>query len=175
MENDKTTDIIDGDSLTLSSTRSMKVSLEAVRSGKAGLDAHRQKMLEDQRKGKCFIDKVTASFLARYLISLDSLIHTVQISMYQSQFSQSCPTLCDPMDCSTPGFSVFTISWSLLKLMSIEPVMPSNHLILCHPLIFPASIFPSITVFQMTQFFMPGDHSTGVSTSASVLPTNIQD
>ena len=46
MENDKTTDIIDGDSLTLSSTRSMKVSLEAVRSGKAGLDAHRQKMLD---------------------------------------------------------------------------------------------------------------------------------
>ena len=55
--------------------------------------SHRQKMLEDQRKGKCFIDKVTASFLARYLISLDSFIHTVQISMYQSQFSQSCPTL----------------------------------------------------------------------------------
>ena len=46
MENDKTTDIIDGDSLTLSSTRSMKVSLEAVRSRKAGLDAHRQKMLD---------------------------------------------------------------------------------------------------------------------------------
>ena len=56
---------------------------------------HRQKMLEDQRKGKCFIDKVIASFLARYLISLDSLIHTVQISMYQrvSSVTQSCPTL----------------------------------------------------------------------------------
>ena len=41
-----------------------------------------------------------------------------------------------------------TISWSLLKLMSIELVMPSNHLILCHPLLLPPSIFPSITVFS---------------------------
>ena len=42
----------------------------------------------------------------------------------------------------------FTISWSLLKLMSIEPVMPSNHLILCHPLLLLPSIFPSIGVFS---------------------------
>ena len=42
-----------------------------------------------------------------------------------------CPTLCDSMDCSTPGFPVLTISCNLLKLMSIESVMPSNHLILC--------------------------------------------
>ena len=49
--------------------------------------------------------------------------------------SQSCPTLCVPMDCSTAGFPVpVTISWSLLKLMSIELLMPSNHLILCRPL-----------------------------------------
>ena len=41
----------------------------------------------------------------------------------------------------------FTISWSFLKLMSIESVMPSNHLILCHPLLFLLSVFPSITVF----------------------------
>ena len=49
------------------------------------------------------------------------------------QFSsvvQSCPTLCDPMDCSTPGFLSITNSWSLLKLMSIESVILSNHLIL---------------------------------------------
>ena len=42
----------------------------------------------------------------------------------------------------------FTISWSLLRLMSIESVMPSNHLILCHPLLFLPSIFPSIRVFS---------------------------
>ena len=51
------------------------------------------------------------------------------------------------MDCSTPGFLSFTISWSLPKLMSLESVMPSNHLILCHPLLLP-SIFPTIRVFS---------------------------
>ena len=49
------------------------------------------------------------------------------------------------MDCSTPGF---TSSWSLLKLMSIKSVMPSNHLILCHSLLLPPSIFPNIRVFS---------------------------
>ena len=62
--------------------------------------------------------------------------------------AQACPTLCDPVDCSTTGFLSFTISWSLLKLMSIESVMPSNHLILCRPLLLLPSIFPSIRVFS---------------------------
>ena len=52
------------------------------------------------------------------------------------------------MDCSTPGFLVHTNSRSLLKLVSIESVMPFNHLILCHPLLLPPSIFPSIRVFS---------------------------
>ena len=65
-----------------------------------------------------------------------------------SSVAQSCPTLCNPMDCSTPGFPVHNNSWCLLKLMSIEPVMPSNHLILCHPLLLLPSIFPSIRVFS---------------------------
>ena len=52
------------------------------------------------------------------------------------------------MDCSTPGFLSFTNSWSLLKLMSIKSVMPSNHLILCHPLLLLPSIFPSIRVLS---------------------------
>ena len=47
-----------------------------------------------------------------------------------------------------PGFPVHHHSWSLLKLMSIESVMPSNHLILCHPLLLPPSIFPSNRVFS---------------------------
>ena len=54
---------------------------------------------------------------------------------------------CNPMDCSTPDFPVHHQSQSLLKLMSIVSVMPSNHLILCHPLL-PPSIFPSIRVFS---------------------------
>ena len=60
--------------------------------------------------------------------------------------AQSCLTLCDTTDCSMPGFPVHH-SQSLLKLMSIESVMTSNHLILCHPLLLLPSIFPSIRVF----------------------------
>ena len=66
------------------------------------------------------------------------------------QLLSRVPTLCDPMDCSTPDCTSLSItnSQSLLKLMSIESVMPSNHLILCCPLLFLPSIFPSIRVFS---------------------------
>ena len=73
------------------------------------------------------------------------------ISTYKFQFSsvaQSCPTLCYPMDCSTPGLPVHHQLQSFLKLMSIESVMPSNHLILCCPLLLLPSIFSSIRVFS---------------------------
>ena len=68
-----------------------------------------------------------------------------------------------------------TNSRSLLKLKSIESVMPSNHLILGCPLLFPPSIFPASGSFQMSQFFTSGGQSIGVSASASALPMNIQD
>ena len=72
-------------------------------------------------------------------------------SKYASAFccsvAQSCPTLCDPMDCSQASLS-FTISQSLLKPMSIESVMPSNHLIQYRPLLLLPSIFPGIMVFS---------------------------
>ena len=55
-----------------------------------------------------------------------------------------CLTLCDPMDCSTPGSPSFTISQNLLKLVSIEVVRSSSYLILCHPLLLLPSTFPSI-------------------------------
>ena len=64
-----------------------------------------------------------------------------------------------------------TNSQSLLKLMSIELVMPSNHLILCRRLLLP-SIFPSIRVFSMSQLFASSFQSIGASASASVLPMN---
>ena len=67
-----------------------------------------------------------------------------------------------------------TNSWSLLKLMSIESVMPSNHLILCRPLLLP-SIFSSIRVFSKESLLCIRWPSIGVSVSASVLPVNIQD
>ena len=59
-----------------------------------------------------------------------------------------CPTLCDPMDCSIPGFPVHHISQSLLKLMSIMLVIPSNYLIFCHPLLLLPSLFPRNRVFS---------------------------
>ena len=65
-----------------------------------------------------------------------------------SSLAQSCLTLCNPMDCSTPGLPVHHQLRSLLKLRSIRSVMPSNHLILCCPLLLPPSTFPSIRVFS---------------------------
>ena len=68
-----------------------------------------------------------------------------------------------------------TNSQSLLKLMSIELVMPSTHLILCHPLsLLPQSI-PASGSFPMSQLFPWGGQSIGVSASTSVLPMNTQD
>ena len=81
---------------------------------------------------------------ARVCEILSYVSHWKQLSL----FSQSCLTLCDPMDCSTPGFPYFIISQSLLKLMSVESVMPSNHLILCHSVLLLPSVFPSIRVFS---------------------------
>ena len=61
---------------------------------------------------------------------------------------QSCPTLCSLLDCSMPDFLSITNPWRLLKLISIELVMSSNHLILCCPLLLLPSIFPNIRVFS---------------------------
>ena len=69
----------------------------------------------------------------------------------------------------------FTLSWSLLRLMSIELIMPSNHLTLCHPLLLLPSIFPSIRVFFNESALYIRWQSIGASASVSVLPMNIQD
>ena len=69
-------------------------------------------------------------------------------SVQFSSVTQSCPTLCDPMNHSTPGLLSITNSWSPLKPMLIESVMPSNNLILCRPLLLLPSILPSIRVFS---------------------------
>ena len=65
-----------------------------------------------------------------------------------SSVAQSSPTLCDPMNHSRPGLPVHHHSWSPPKPVSIMSVIPSNHLILCHPLLRLPSIFPSIRVFS---------------------------
>ena len=80
------------------------------------------------------------------------------------------------MDCSSPGFPV---PQYMLKLMSIESVMPSNRLILCRPLLLLPSSLPSIRVFSnrpflKSHFFASRGQSIGVSASASVFPMSIQ-
>ena len=64
---------------------------------------------------------------------------------YRCSVAKLCPAVCDPMDSRTS--LSFTISWSLHKLMSLELVMPSNHLILYYPLLL-SSVSPSIRVFS---------------------------
>ena len=74
-----------------------------------------------------------------------------------------------------PGVPVHHLLPGFTQLMSIELVMPSNHLILCHPLLLPPSIFPSIRVFSDESVLHIRWPSTEVSASASILPVNIQD
>ena len=74
-----------------------------------------------------------------------------------------------------PWLSSLTIFLSLLKLMSIESVMPSNHVILCCPFFSCLQSFPASRSFPMSWFFASGGQSIGVSASALVLPVNIQD
>ena len=76
--------------------------------------------------------------------------HTKEDTLYHDSSVQPSVTLtlCDPTDCSTPGFPVHHQLLELTKHMSIESVIPSTHLILCHPLLLPPSIFPSNRVFS---------------------------
>ena len=73
-----------------------------------------------------------------------------RLSLSSVQFisaNQLCVTTCDPMECSTPASLSITNSSTMLKIMPIESVMPSNHLMLCHPLLLLPSILPRIRVF----------------------------
>ena len=88
--------------------------------------------------------------------------------------TQSCPTLCDSMDCSTPGLPVHHQLLEFTKT-HVQSVMPSKNLILCCPLLLLPSIFPSIRVFSYSQLFTSDVQSIGVSASTSVLPVNTQD
>ena len=84
--------------------------------------------------------------------------------------TQSCTTLCDPWTATCQTSLSFTISWNLLKVMSIESVMPSNYLILCHPLLLLPSIFSSVRVFSNKLTLLirgPEDWSCSFSISPS--------
>ena len=90
-----------------------------------------------------------------------------------------CVQLCDPMNHSTPGLPAITNYQSPPKPMSIVSVIPSNHLILCRPLLLLPSIFPSIWVFSNQSALRISIgvlcQSIGVSASTSALPMNTQD
>ena len=91
------------------------------------------------------------------------------------QFTVSCVQLfATPWTAACQASLSITKSWSMLILMYIEPVMPSNHLSLCHPLCLLPSIFLSIRVFS-NDSVLPAGQSIGVSALASVFPMNIQD
>ena len=85
--------------------------------------------------------------------------------------TQLCPTLCDRWSAAGQAAMSIMNSQNLLKLMSIESVMTSNHIILFSCL----QSFPASGFFQMSPFFPAGGQSIRVSASASVLPMNIQD
>ena len=100
------------------------------------------------------ISYIVSSFLIVYNRMLSELFYSLMsgnrslsLICSVSLVTQLCPTFCDPMDCSTPDFPI-TNSQSLLKLMSIESVMPSNYIILCYLLLLPPLIFPSIRIFS---------------------------
>ena len=92
-----------------------------------------------------------------------------------SSVTQSCPTLCNPMDCSMPGFPVHhqlpELAQTHVHRVS-DAIQPSHPVA---PFFSHLQPFPASGSFQMSQFFTSGGQSIGVSASASVLPMNIQD
>jgi len=96
-------------------------------------------------------------------------LYDTKMIVFCCSVAQSCPTLCDLMDSSMPGFP---FPWSLLKPMSIEWMMPSNYLVI--PFSSCPQSFPASESFPMSWLFTSGGQNTGASTSASVLPVNIQ-
>ena len=110
------------------------------------------------------------------LIYLMSILYPIDL-LSSSVQSVSCIRLfVTPWTAAHQGSLSITKSQSLLKLMSIKSLMPSSHLILCRPLLFPAfSLSQHQGLFQWVSSLHQGGQSIGVSTSASVLLMNIQD
>ena len=107
-----------------------------------------------------FID-YSFCFIDLYVVVVQSLLHVWFFATPRTAACQATRS--------------FTISWSLIKLMSIELVMPSNHLVLCHPLLLLPPIFPSIRVFTSELALCSRWQSIRAWAAASVLPVNIQD
>ena len=123
------------------------------------------------RETKMFIIMWKYTIWKFYILMRPIWWHCEKCNNQFSSVAQSWPTLCDPMDGTMPGLLSITNSQSLLKLMSIESVMPSNDLLLCRPLLLLPSIFPSIRSFPMSQLFAWGGQSIG-SFSFSISPSD---
>ena len=120
--------------------------------------------------------KPTSPALAGRLLTTVPLGKSLDFSYFSSVQSLSRVQLfATPWTAARQASLSITNSQNLLKLMSIESVMPSNHLTLCPPLLSHLQSFLATGSFPMSQFFASGGHSIGVSASASVRPMNIQD
>ena len=96
----------------------------------------------------------------------------LNITHYQfNSVTQSCPTLFNPMNCSTPGFPVLHYLLEFAQILATESVMLSNYLILCHPLLLWPSIFPSIKIFSSESALSISDWKDW-SFSFSISPSN---
>ena len=106
-------------------------------------------MLEKALSRECYICQVCSWLCVQTTLLARSFTFIYKAECYcYCSVAKSYLILCNPMDYSMPGFPVFTISWSLLRLMSIDLVMPFNHLIFSCPLLLLPSIFPSIRFFS---------------------------
>ena len=110
----------------------------------------------------------TVAFLTKALYNRISWVQSIQLLSHVRLFETPWTAACQA------SLSI-TNSQSLLKLMSIKSVMPSNHLIPCHPFLLPPSIFPSLRVFSNESVLCISDQRIGISASTSILPMNIQD
>ena len=113
-------------------------------------------------------------FMKLYFCHPTTLSHLWSSVVCRCSVAHSCPTLCEPMDCSTPDLLVLHYLPEFAQLMSIDSVTPPNHLILCYPLLLLPSIFPNIKVFSMSRLLTSGGQNIGASASISLLPMNIQ-
>ena len=129
----------------------------------------------DQIANICWIIKKAREFQKNIYFCFIDYAKAFDCVQFNSVQSLSRIRLCSPMDCRTPGRPVHQQLLGLLKLMSIESAIPSNHLILCHPVSSPLLSFPASGSFPMSQLFASGGQSIRVSASASALPMNIQD
>ena len=111
-------------------------------------------------------NSVERSYIPFFPFSVSPAVNTLHCCC---SVAQSCLTPCDLMGCSMPGFPVVHYLPELVQLIFIELVMPSNHLILCCPLLLLPSIFPSIKVFSNESGLPGSGQSIGASASATVL------